>query len=498
VQLASGSKEAVPRLEEPDPTVLSERLSEGDAILAYRRYTRSEIHPGQTEERTTESLCAFVLRQGAELQRIELGPIEPIAAAVRDWRDTLGVVPGRGLAGAAREGDSEIESARARRIAALVWEPLLPNLGDARRVGIVVDDVLTAVPIDVLPMVHAGKDAPIGDRWELETRLTLQGLLSDVESGSDPRDGIALVLGGADFSAEPTAHDASREERSASVNGRTDHPFTTLSTAGVLRGGAWEAGFTALPGTLREARGIAELAQQALGSHATTLLEASEASCGSIEELGPKARFLHLATHGWFAPESVRSWSDPEQVDGQGGALARMSAEERIRGSSPMLLCGLALSGANLPADTLGRNPGLVTAEEISTWDLSRCELAVLSACDTNVGERRAGQGVASLQRALHMAGARTVITSLWKVPDEATKDLMLDFYRRIWVEKKPKAQALWEAKMRMRVAVDERGQLLYSTRDWAAWVLTGDPRYSPGTPSSGESRRCARYARAQ
>ena len=121
--------------------------------------------------------------------------------------------------------------------------------------------------------------------------------------------------------------------------------------------------------------------------------------------------------------------------------------------------------------------PGLITAEELSTLDLSGCELAVLSACDTNVGERRAGQGVASLQKALHMAGARTVITSLWKVPDEATRELMLDFYRRIWIEKKPKGVALWEAKTKLRSAKDERGTRLYSTRDWAAWVLTGDPR---------------------
>ena len=117
-----------------------------------------------------------------------------------------------------------------------------------------------------------------------------------------------------------------------------------------------------------------------------------------------------------------------------------------------------------------------MTAEEISTLDLTHCELVVLSACDTNVGESRAGQGVASLQKALQMAGARSVITSLWKVPDEATKELMLDFYRRLWVEKKSKWQALWEAKQRLRAAKDERGALKYSTRDWAAWVLTGDP----------------------
>ena len=117
-----------------------------------------------------------------------------------------------------------------------------------------------------------------------------------------------------------------------------------------------------------------------------------------------------------------------------------------------------------------------MTADELSTLDLTHCELAVLSACDTNVGERRAGQGVASLQKALQMAGARSVITSLWKVPGEATKDLMLDFYRRLWVEKEPKSQALWEAKMKLRNAKDASGAPLYTTRDWAAWVLTGDP----------------------
>jgi CHAT domain-containing protein len=100
----------------------------------------------------------------------------------------------------------------------------------------------------------------------------------------------------------------------------------------------------------------------------------------------------------------------------------------------------------------------------------------VLSACDTNVGLGRAGQGVASLQKALHMAGARTVITSLWKVPDEATKDLMLDFYQRIWIGKESKARALWNAKRRLREAKDDSGRPRYSTRDWAAWVLTGDP----------------------
>jgi CHAT domain-containing protein len=195
-----------------------------------------------------------------------------------------------------------------------------------------------------------------------------------------------------------------------------------------------------------------------------------------LEELAPRARWLHVATHGWFASESIKSWSDARALDEKSGLGLRLSGEEQVKGMSPMLLCGLALAGANLPENDLGRVPGLVTAEELAALDLSQCELAVLSACDTNVGERRAGQGVASLQMALQMAGARSVITSLCKVPDEATRELMTDFYRRIWVEKKPKHEALWEAKMRIRDAKDERGEPKYTTRDWAAWILTGEP----------------------
>ena len=93
----------------------------------------------------------------------------------------------------------------------------------------------------------------------------------------------------------------------------------------------------------------------------------------------------------------------------------------------------------------------------------------MLSACETNVGIRRAGQGIQSLQSALHAAGARTAITSLWKVDDAATRKLFELFYTYLWVEKMGKADSLWKAKMDLR----EAGHPL---RDWAGWVLTGDP----------------------
>ncbi|MFN0007653.1 MAG: tetratricopeptide repeat protein [Planctomycetota bacterium] len=442
VRLATGSESAAGFSVEPDPAAIAVGLAATDAVVAYRRYERSEIPPGGIRELTSASLCAFVLRGDAELRLVDLGPIEPIEAAVAEWRDTLGVGEGRGVGAGAKSPAATAERAIGERIRALVLDPLLPSLAGARRLVLVLDDVLQAVPIDALP---AGEDR-LGDRYEIELRSTAQELLA----GSEPFAGepLVLLLGGADYSAQ---------EQEVPV------------VASLLRGGAWGEGFSPLPGTNAEARGLEELSREVGEAREVIRLEGESASRPSIETLAPSARFLHLATHGWFAPESVRSWNDSPGT--------RQSAGERVRASSPMLLCGLALAGANLPADAVGRFPGLVTAEEISGWDLANCELAVLSACDTNVGDRRAGQGVASLQKALHMAGARSVITSLWKVPDEATGELMLDFYRRIWIEKEPKAQALWNAKKRLREARDARGQLLYSTRDWAAWVLTGDPK---------------------
>jgi CHAT domain-containing protein len=338
---------------------------------------------------------------------------------------------------------------------------------------------LHLVPLDALPL---DEETLVGDRWHVETRATLTEFLS----GSAPfEDRPELVLfGDVDYGAvpvgesegDPSPLDAGTELVVAAVEPAT-RPPREGGSAGILRGGAWEQGFSELPGTGVEVRGIARAFTGTFGPDAKVeLCQHASASRARLLAAAPRARWLHVATHGWFAPESIRSWSDPEPLDRHSGLGMRMSGEDQVKGMSPMLLCGFALAGANLPEDAVGRAPGLVTADELSTLDLSSCELAVLSACDTNVGERRNGQGVASLQKALHMAGARSVITSLWKVPDEATKELMLDFYRRIWVEKKPKQQALWEAKKRLRDAKDEQGRPRYSTRDWAAWVLTGEP----------------------
>ncbi len=224
--------------------------------------------------------------------------------------------------------------------------------------------------------------------------------------------------------------------------------------------------FRGLRHTRYEAEDTGEMFEEAFEVEPTVLTK-EETTKAALFEAAAGKRFVHLATHGWFAPETVKSTEDARpESDG----LAMMSVEERVTGFAPMTLCGLALAGANGGRDSLGRVPGILTAEELCSLDLSQCELAVLSACETNVGIRRAGQGVQSLQAALHAAGARTAITSLWKVDDARTRRLMVLFYTYLWVEELPKAEALWKAKCDLRA----EGA---AVRDWAAWVLSGDPQ---------------------
>jgi len=103
------------------------------------------------------------------------------------------------------------------------------------------------------------------------------------------------------------------------------------------------------------------------------------------------------------------------------------------------------LAGANNPK-TPGR--GIVTGESLIDLDLSGLELAVLSACETGLGDVAGGEGTFGLQRAFHLAGTRNVVASLWKVPDRPTAALMALFYRNLWEMNLPPVEALRQAQL--------------------------------------------------
>jgi CHAT domain-containing protein len=141
------------------------------------------------------------------------------------------------------------------------------------------------------------------------------------------------------------------------------------------------------------------------------VLTGLQATEEAFKALAPEYEYLHLATHAFLLNDSCAS---PEGV-----AI-----------DLPLQLSGLALAGANRRrAVRAGGEDGILTAEEVAGLDLSRVRWATLSACDTGVGTVEAGEGVLGLRRAFALAGARTLLLTLWAVDDRGARRWMRAAY---------------------------------------------------------------------
>lgn len=240
--------------------------------------------------------------------------------------------------------------------------------------------------------------------------------------------------------------------------------------------------FEALPASGWEAKEVVEL----WNAHATRTPRGSHdaPSGGAILLSGPASnessfkrnarghQVLHLATHGFFLGGKCSS-----ALDSPGASAGTGAAEEAITRENPLLLSGLALAGAN-NREVAGadEDDGILTAEEIATLDLRGTEWAVLSACDTGIGEIRAGEGVFGLRRAFQMAGARTVIMSLWPVEDEAARRWMTALYRHRFVAGESTAESVNGASLELLKQRRVRGESTHPFY-WAGFIAAGDWR---------------------
>ena len=153
------------------------------------------------------------------------------------------------------------------------------------------------------------------------------------------------------------------------------------------------------------------------------------------------------------------------EASGRGGRFSQ-------RLENPLLRSGLALAGANTwlrggtpPSEA---EDGLLTAEDVSGLDLLATELVVLSACETGLGQVQVGEGVFGLRRAFALAGAKTLVMSLWKVPDHETQQLMEYFYQGI-LKGRHRADALRDAQLALKANHPH-------PHYWGAFICQGDP----------------------
>ncbi len=276
-----------------------------------------------------------------------------------------------------RDPHSEPKRA-ARTLDHLVMEPLRGVLGGVTRLLLSPDGALNLVPFEALIDQHQ--------------RYLIEGYaINYLTTGRDllrlqvtrPSQTSALVVadplfGDPEPAAAPAQPVATRARRSVVAANDLSKVF-----------------FGPLVSTAREGRAI-----KTLFPEATLLTGASATKAALLSVKAP--RFLHIATHGFFL--------GPAAVD------------------NPLLRSGLALSGAN---DSPGkRGPGILTALEASNLNLWGTKLVTLSACDTGVGEIKNGEGVYGLRRAFFLAGAESLVMSLWPVTDNVTRDMMSAYYR--------------------------------------------------------------------
>ncbi len=224
------------------------------------------------------------------------------------------------------------------------------------------------------------------------------------------------------------------------------------------RSGISEFGY--LAGSKKEVEQINNKAKQ--NGFQTTLLNDRVATEESIKQLDGRTIpfILHLATHGFFFPNPIKE-APKDILDLEGKSKIYKASDD------PMMRSGLLFSGANKywgkNIENTTAEDGILTASEISNLDLSACQLVVLSACETGLGEVKGSEGVFGLQRAFKMAGVKNIIMSLWKVPDAQTAELFEIFYDECFAGKSIH-EAFRAAQSKMKAK--------YSPYYWAGFVL--------------------------
>jgi CHAT domain-containing protein/Flp pilus assembly protein TadD len=341
---------------------------------------------------------------------------------------------------------------KGRELYNAVWQPLENMLNGVTTVYYSPSGLLHKVAFNAIPV---DEDTRLMDVYNLNlVSSTREVVYLKTKTAGTPRS--AVVYGGLLYDAD---ENTMRREALAYNAPETGTVISTALPAG-LRGG--RNGWGYLAGTNTEQTAI----QQMLAANRIppTVYNGAGGNEESFKALnGRKISILHLATHGFFIEDIEKSSDNRELIQRIGGGQEAFE--------NPLLRSGLILAGGNRAwrnNSVAGVEDGILFADEVSRLNLLGTELVVLSACETALGEVNNSEGVFGLQRSFKLAGAQTLVMSLWTVDDQATGELMENFYRN-WLSGKSKQEAMKEAQRSLRSNEDYDYE---SPFYWAAFVL--------------------------
>jgi CHAT domain-containing protein len=393
-------------------------------LLEFMVYHPFDVHKVDTEE-VPAHYALYVIPPSGPIRVKDLGPIRDIDLQVEAFRRAL------------RDPNANPSSASSA-LYAKVLQPVSEATAGSHRLILSPDGALNLIPFEALTDAKGRYLLSSKDVSYVSSGRDLLRLAASPSVSSAP-----VILAAPDF-GEPVG--GSGELVVAQRRGADARRGVTIAAD------LSEVYFTSLAGTAREARELKGLFPDAV------LFTGDRASKGNLKAVdAPK--ILHIATHGFFLDHEARPHAE-DSVKTR-GVRAASSLE------NPLLRSGLALAGANESSDE--NSGGILTALEAANLNLWGTKLVTLSACDTGVGEIRNGEGVYGLRRAFVLAGAQTLIMSLWPVSDSVTRQLMSDYYRGL-KQGLGRGVALHQAQQAM-MARANRAHPFY----WASFIQVGE-----------------------
>lgn len=409
--------------------------------------------PGETPE-----YVAMVVRSDSA-SLISLGKAAPIEKTVSRLSKLLADAPTEIQAQGPAKAESEISPPLAE-LKKLLFDPLRASIGDAKTLVICPDGPLWLVPWAAIQSPDSG--AYLIEKFELQ--LVTSGRTLAPRPEVELRSTAGLIIADPDYQeASPREEDPQSTDLQQPSRLATDDSLPALPPVGIaaeaeltLRSlgtqGELPKEVVSLPNTRAEAAAVAESIEALTGSKPTILLgpDAKETACRDAV----RPFILHVATHGFCLPELT------DTKNGKG---------------HPLLNCGLLFAGFNSRdgQEVLAENDAILTALEMLGSDFRGTHLVVLSACESGLGDAPSGEGVLGLRQTFEIAGAQSVVSTLWSVNDAESARLMKAFYDHL-PEGSTKGEALRQAQIERIEALRRRYGAAHPYF-WAAYTLTGN-----------------------
>ena len=323
----------------------------------------------------------------------------------------------------------------------LLFEKIDNELKDVKKIYLVTDGVYNSINIESI--YNPNKKQHLIDYLKIQQIQSVRAITEEKKEFKVGSTSKAVLFGNPDFDLLIT--DSKIEE--FSLNRGLDKPLLDEIKSGVK--------ISRLNGTQKEIEALDTILRDSKSS--VTIYSNITATEDNLKNV-QSPDILHIASHGYFLKNDDTSKTKQ--------SIANLINDNYKNDS--YLKSGLLLAGAqntlngNQPENS---NNGILTAEEAKSLNLKDTELVVLSACETGLGDNLVGEGVIGLQRAFMIAGAKSVIMSLWSVSDEKTQELMTLFYTN-WIKNNmSKEEALYQAKIEMK-------KLYPQPYYWAGFVL--------------------------